>query len=398
MFKGVRVPKSVANGSSCDVQKHTAGSRFDFELMKCSLIDKIADGIIVVDDQGRIRFANEAAAILFGCDSNDLVGAPFGYPIEDDKTTELSIVREGDDVITVEMRVVEVEGLSEPAFMLSLRDISERKRTDEELEKLVTMLTRTNAELEQFAYVASHDLQEPLRMVIGFVQLLQRRYRHVFDKDAIDFISYAVDGAMRMQTLIKDLLLYSRLGTRGDPGESTECSTVLKEALGNLRSTIKESAAEITHGELPAVAANKTTLVQLFQNLIGNAIKFRGENPPRIHIKAKKIDNFWQFGVVDNGIGIQPEFKERIFLIFQRLHGKAEYPGTGIGLAICNKIVTQYGGQIWVESNPGIGSTFYFTLPQENAFAGHLHDIVEQQPEVMKFNNQPGFAENLHAE
>jgi light-regulated signal transduction histidine kinase (bacteriophytochrome) len=226
-------------------------------------------------------------------------------------------------------------------------------------------LARSNRELEQFAYVASHDLQEPLRMVTNFVQLLAKRYQGKLDSNADDFINFAVDGAMRMWKLINDLLAYSRAGTRSHTLEPINCETILQEALDNLKVTMEESGAVVTHDSLPTVMADSLQLGQLFQNLIGNAIKFRGDERPRIHISASRNGSGWTFSVRDNGIGIAPEFTERIFIIFQRLHGPQQYPGTGIGLAVCKKIVERHGGRIWVESEPEKGATFYFTLPQE---------------------------------
>jgi len=235
-------------------------------------------------------------------------------------------------------------------------DITERKLVENELR-------RSNAELEQFAYVASHDLQEPLRAVAGMVQLLQRKYQGQLDERADEYISHAVEASGRMQALINDLLAYSRVDRRGKPLEAIPAGEALATALANLRFLIGETGAEISCDELPTVWADSTQLTQLFQNLVGNALKFHGKQPPKIQVKATKISGAFQFSVCDNGIGIEPQYFERIFLVFQRLHTRREYAGTGIGLALCKKIVERHGGQIWVESTPGKGSTFHFTLP-----------------------------------
>jgi PAS domain S-box-containing protein len=240
----------------------------------------------------------------------------------------------------------------------------ELREAHEELSRRAQDLARSNAELEQFAYVASHDLQEPLRMVSSYTQLLLRRYSRLFDDDAREFMSYIVDGAARMKQLIEDLLAYSRVGTRGRDPEPTDAQAALDQALANLRAAIEASGAAVTHDPLPTVRADGSQLVQLFQNLVGNALKFRGGEPPRIHVGAREKDAEVVLSVRDNGIGIDPQYFERIFVIFQRLHSKAEYEGTGIGLAICKKIIDRHGGRIWVESQPGQGSTFYCTLPR----------------------------------
>ena len=233
---------------------------------------------------------------------------------------------------------------------------------EQEVMQRTAELARSNVELQQFAYIASHDLQEPLRMVTSYTRLLARRYQGRLDADADEFIAYAVDGANHMQTLINDLLSYSRLGTRGKPFEPADCTVVFAHALANLKIAIEESGAVVTHDPLPTLLCDATQLTQLFQNLIGNAIKFRSAEPPCVHVAAEQRGAEWLFVVRDNGIGIDPQYAQRIFIIFQRLHTRVEYPGTGIGLAICKKIVERHGGRIWVESQAGQGARFCFTM------------------------------------
>ena len=241
-------------------------------------------------------------------------------------------------------------------------DISARKQAESKLQKIMDDLKRSNEELEQFAYVASHDLQEPLRMVSSYVQLLEKRYRDKLDTDAIDFINFAVDGSRRMQNLINDLLSYSRVGSRGKPFQPVDSSAIYNAAVNNLQIAIRENEAYIEHGELPRVTADEGQMVQVFQNLIGNAIKFHGKDSPHVIVNADRVNGNWIFSVKDNGIGISRQFFDRIFMVFQRLHGN-EYPGTGIGLSIARKIIKRHGGQIWVESELDKGSTFYFSIP-----------------------------------
>jgi len=239
----------------------------------------------------------------------------------------------------------------------------ERKGAEERLKSTSAELARSNAELQQFAYVASHDLTEPLRMVVSYLQLLNEMSGNKLGTEEREFLGYAVDGARRMQELINDLLDYTRVDARGRTLDATNCNTVLESALVNLKVTIQETGAVIEWSPLPTVKADSVQLTQVFQNLIGNAIKFRGDAPPRIRIEANRNDGEWVFRVRDNGIGIDPRNAERIFVVFQRLHTRQEYPGTGMGLAICKKIIERHGGRIWVESEAQKGSVFYFTLP-----------------------------------
>jgi signal transduction histidine kinase len=244
-----------------------------------------------------------------------------------------------------------------------------RHKAETDLAKKVDELARSNADLEQFAYVASHDLQEPLRMVAAYTQLLSERYHGKLDETADKFIGYASEGATRMQVLIQDLLAFSRVGRKESVPVSVDCNVVMEDVRQSLAPAIEESGAVIHCATLPSVWADRTQMVQLFQNLIGNAIKFRKQQPPEISVAAEKQDEHWLFRVSDNGIGIAPEYAENVFVVFQRLHARTEYPGNGIGLAICKKIVERCGGKIWVESQPGCGARFQFTLPLRGADA-----------------------------
>ncbi len=244
-----------------------------------------------------------------------------------------------------------------------MMDISQRKADENALKQSALDLRRSNEQLEQFAFVASHDLQEPLRMITSYLQLLERRYKDKLDQDANEFINYAVDGATRMKALINDLLAYSHVKTGEKDFARFDTRSALEQAITNLQISIAETDAQITYDSLPTIMGNEAQFVQLFQNLLSNAIKFHGEQTPQIAVKAERIGNVWKFSVKDNGIGIEAQYVDRIFVIFQRLHTKDRYPGTGIGLAICKKVVEHHGGRIWAESTPGNGSTFWFTIP-----------------------------------
>lgn len=265
--------------------------------------------------------------------------------------------RSGDTVWVLDEAVLLRDDGGQPfAFQGVIMDITKLKQVQEEL-------ARSNQELQQFAYISSHDLREPLRAVVGYLQLLKKRYGDQLDEEAHRFIDRAMAATFRMDTLTNDLLAYSRVSTHWQPPQPVDCEHLLEQTLANLQVAIEENQAEVTHDPLPTVMADPSQLGQVFQNLIGNALKFRREEPPRVHIAAQRNGTHWCFSVQDNGIGIEPQYAERIFAVFQRLHSRQKYEGTGIGLAICKRIVERHGGRIWVESEPEKGSTFFFTLP-----------------------------------
>ena len=250
--------------------------------------------------------------------------------------------------------------LSKQAMII---DITEIKKTEEELKRISEELARSNAELKDFAYIASHDLKKPLQSIESFANLLARRYKGKLDAKADEFISYIVEGVQRLQILIKDLLEYSQIETKAKNITPTDCSFIVEEAMSNLKTAMDESNAVVTYNKLPTIMSDPQQIISLFQNLIDNAIKFRSNKAPRVRISADRKGNEWLFSIRDNGIGIDPENFEKIFVMFQRLHGSADFPGTGIGLSICKKIIERHGGRIWVESKPGNGATFFFVIP-----------------------------------
>jgi len=285
---------------------------------------------------------------------------------------EKRYVRKGGQIVWVDLAVALArDAQGHPQYEIALfDDITARKAAEAALRGAHEELKRSNAELEQFAYVASHDLQEPLRMVSSYTQLLMRRYGDKLDGDAKEFTAFIVDGATRMKQLIEDLLAYSRVGTRDKNFKPVEAGSSLKRALTNLRAAIQDSGATVTQDGLPTIPCDEVQLAQLFQNLIGNALKFRRPDAaPAVHVGAADRGADWEFTVRDNGIGIEPQYFERIFMVFQRLHDKGEYPGTGIGLAIVKKVVERHGGRIWVQSQLGAGTTFHFTMPKEREAA-----------------------------
>ncbi len=350
------------------------------------LLANVNDAIVASDKNYNLTAWNAAAETIYGWKASEVLGRKGTEVIQtifsdQDKEKVLASIS-ANGFYRGEATQIRKDGSRFPVDISSIvlhdnqgqitgyvsvnRDITERKLAQEQLFKTLEELQRSNSELEQFAYVASHDLQEPLRAVAGMVQLLQKRYRGKMDERADEYIGLAMDGANRMQTLITDLLEYSRVDRRGNPIQPTDANEALRSALHNLHGAIQQSGATVTNGTLPTVEADATQITQLFQNLIGNAIKFRNENPPQIHIGVEELPDAWHFSVRDNGIGIEPQYFERIFLVFQRLHTRREYPGTGIGLSICKKIVERHGGRIWVESEPGQGTTFHFTIPHRS--------------------------------
>jgi len=342
------------------------------------LFEQSNDAILIHDIYGGITDANTRACEMLGYGrdqfagltvhglqpSNEMLMAKYAFQKAITKGTvrfETRLSRSDGAVLEVDISSALVER-ERKLFQSIVRDVTTRKQAQRELKKAAEELARSNRELEQFAYVASHDLQEPLRMISSYLQLLERRYRDRLDADASEFIGYAVEGASRMRAMINDLLNYSRVTTKAQPLVPVAMDAVLRTALSNLTVAIEESGARITSDPLPEVQGDSGQLVQLLQNLVANAIKFRGNEPPRIQLSAGSVPEGWRFSVRDNGIGIEPQYAERIFLIFQRLHTREEYPGTGIGLAVCQKIVERHGGRIWVQSQAGEGSTFHFTL------------------------------------
>ncbi len=345
-----------------------------------SLIEASLDPLVTISAEGKITDINQATEEMTGYSREQLVGSDFSdYFTEPQKARDgyKQVFSEGfvkdyalairsqsgkiTDVIYNASIYRDALGNIQGVFAAA-RDVTERNAMEFELRQTLEKLKQSNAELEQFAYVASHDLQEPLRMVASYVQLLQRRYKGKLDSDADEFIDYAVDGANRMRGLIDDLLTYSRVSRLGKPFELTDLETTLNIVKKNLQALIAETNAVVTHDKLPIILSDSGQMTQLFQNLIGNGIKFHGKEPPRIQVSVKDQSTNYLFSVRDNGIGIDAQYFDRLFKIFQRLHTKQEYPGSGIGLVICKRIIERHGGKIWIESEVGKGSTVYFTL------------------------------------
>jgi PAS domain S-box-containing protein len=358
-----------------------------------SAIDLNPDAVWLMDYATRRCIeANERAAALLGRTHDELLAGGFDliWPAGDEARAELDrflaalvacspqaqvremkLRRADGREIPVEMSCNAIVSQSRWVFFLHARDISARVAAQAEIERRISDLERSNAELESFAYVISHDLSEPLRMVTSYLQLLVRRYGDRLEGDAQEFIGFAVEGGQRMQRLIDDLLLYSRVGRRGTQQRVSTIDVVMGEVLKNLRPLIRESGATVEVQQLAALPCDRMLMQQLLQNLLGNALKFRAERPLVVRVRARRGDAEWIISVEDNGIGIEPRYFDRIFAIFQRLHPRGTYDGTGIGLAVCKKIVAQMGGRIWVESVPGEGSCFSFTIPDAHIAALH---------------------------
>ncbi len=347
-------------------------------------VEASPSGILMVDESGHILLANRETERLFGYQREELLGqvvevlvpgrlrdlhhgrraAYHQAPVmrKMDQERNLNGLRKDGTEFPVEIGLNPVQTPSGTQILIAVVDITERRQAERAAEKFTLELQRSNAELEQFAYIASHDLQEPLRMVASYTELLGERYRGKLDDKADTYIGYAVDGARRMQCLIRDLLDYARVSSQAKPLQPTDSGAVLAGVIALMRGVIESSKTEIVCGKLPTVMADEVQLGQVFQNLINNALKFHGARLPRLEISVRTVDDHWEFSVEDNGIGIAKENAARIFQMFQRLHTREEYEGTGIGLAIAKRIVERHGGRIWFDSVPGEGTTFHFTI------------------------------------
>jgi PAS domain S-box-containing protein len=353
------------------------------------ILDTVPDAVLLCDPEGRILFVNRQAEQLFGYKRVQLFQQPveqlfperlrqeqlfpwIPHPAESQRHSvamrvELFWRREDGTEFPAEVTLSETNVEGNLVVCAAIRDTTERKRGEEAVRRAVEEMTRSNAELEQFAHAASHDLQEPLRTVISVAQLFGMDYSEQLDEQAKRYLSMVVESSKRMQSLLNGLLQYARSGAQQKPFEIVNCGEVCDAAAADLKAAFEQSGAVLTREHLPSVKGDRVQLIQLFQNLLANAIKFRRQLPPRIHVSCERRDQQWVFAVRDNGIGIPHEKFEKIFHLFSRLHGLEHYPGTGIGLAVCRKIVTQHGGRIWVESQPGEGSVFYFSFPAEDS-------------------------------
>jgi PAS domain S-box-containing protein len=367
------------------------------------IISAMVDTLVLVGRDGRILRTNQATLDLLGYKENELVGEPITkiLPTTGAGSSLYSIFQEAGlrelikkgHVRDVEITYKTKDGREVPlsfsgseiregkgelqGIVCVAKDLRDIKRAEEELRVKAAELARSNAELEHFAYVASHDLQQPLCTVESYLLHLKQQCKGKLDAEANESIAYAVDGSSKMRALLSGLLEYSRVNTQGNPLEPTNSAVVFNQVIANLKALIKTSGAVVTRDPLPMVMADNVQLIRLFQNLIANAIKFRGEEPPRVHVSARQGKEEWIFSIRDNGIGIPLEYAESIFEMFRRLHSETKYPGTGIGLAVCKKIVERHGGRIWVKSRSGKGSTFYFTLPKKE-----IESVTKKQTRI----------------
>lgn len=352
-------------------------------------VESCPSGMVMVDTDGIVLLVNTATERMFGYNRQELIGqsidmlVPMRFRFHHTRHREAFQVspetrkmgvgrdpyglRKNGEEFPIEIGLSPITTPEGLCTLSVITDISDRKAAEQAMAAKTRDLQRSNAELEQFAYVASHDLQEPLRMVASYTELLGERYKGQLDEKADKYIHYAVEGARRMQELVSDLLTYSRVGTQGKPFQPVDAGEVVKRVLTHMTLAIEKCGAEITIGKLPTIDADEVQLGQVFQNLIGNSIKFRADRPPRVRIDAVLADDEWIFSIEDNGIGIKREYAGRVFQMFQRLHGRDKYDGSGIGLAIAKKIVERHGGHIWFDSTPGEGSTFKFSIPATRA-------------------------------
>ncbi len=370
----------------------------DREISKLSLdeqrlrliVDAAPNGMLMINRKGEIVLVNSQIERLFQYKRDELLGKAIEILVPEASRgkhsgyrdtfflepkaramgsgRDLFGLRKDGSLVPVEIGLNPLSSEGETFVLASVVDITERKHAEELLQEKLLELERSNEDLHQFAYVCSHDLQEPLRVISNYTQLLAKRYTgRVLDESATEFIEFTVDATKRMQELINDLLLYSRVQTKGQEFEDVDCSVAVDCAVANLTLAIQESDAQIYCDRLPIIKGDSSQLIQLFQNLIGNAIKFRTDQSPQIRIAAKDTGNTWTLSVSDNGLGFDMKYASRIFIIFQRLHTKEMYAGSGIGLSVCKKIVERHGGRMWVESTPGKGSSFQFTLPKSTS-------------------------------
>ncbi|MEQ8785489.1 MAG: ATP-binding protein [Pirellulaceae bacterium] len=369
------------------VRRRAEQELMESELRWQAIFNAALDAIIVIDEQGRILEMNNAAQRSFNCSAAVVQGRDMAEMFVPErgkprfhknlarftntgelgsllgKRLELPLKRADGEEFLAETAIQPFPLREKAVFAIFLHDITARKRAEKKLERYTEELARSNRDLEQFAYAASHDLQEPLRLVASYCELIQRRHAAQLDEEGSEFLTYALEGAQRMQQLIDSLLDYSRVGSRAQSVEMVDVNEVLRDVLANLELVLEESGGRVTYDKLPTLPADRTQLLQLLQNLISNALKFRSERPPRVVVQAVRQGELWHFAVIDNGIGVDARHVDAVFEIFRRLHGREQYPGTGIGLALCKRIVERHGGKIWLKSQLGKGSAFHFTLP-----------------------------------